>query len=123
MLPMKQRGRVGLRAAAIGALLAFGFAGNPGTTSQAAERVPVGAIAIGNFAFEPSTLTVPAGTVLSWVNDDDAPHTVIGTDPDSPIKSLPLDTGDRYTIALTKPGTYRYFCSLHPHMTGTVIVD
>jgi plastocyanin len=114
---------MGLRAATVGALLAFGFAAHLGRTSQAAEKAPVAAIAIANFAFEPSTLRVPAGTVLSWVNDDDAPHTVIGTDPDSPIKSLPLDTGDRYSITLTKPGTYRYFCSLHPHMTGSVIVD
>ena len=112
-----------VRAAAIGVLLAFGFAASPGSTPQAAEKASAGAIKIGNFAFEPSTLAVPSGTVLSWVNDDDAPHTVIGTDPDSPIKSLPLDTGDRYSITLTKPGTYRYFCSLHPHMTGTVIVD
>jgi plastocyanin len=68
-------------------------------------------------------LTVSAGTALTWLNEDDAPHTVIGTDPESPIKSLPLDTGERYSITLTKPGTYRYFCSLHPHMTGTVIVE
>jgi plastocyanin len=60
---------------------------------------------------------------LTWLNEDDAPHTVIGTDAGSPIKSQPLDTGEAYSIALTKPGTYRYFCSLHPHMTGTVIVE
>lgn len=113
----------GARAAMLGALLAFGVAADPGTASQAAENVRGGEIAIGNFRFEPATLTVPAGTVLSWVNDDDAPHTVIGADPGSPIKSPPLDTGEAYSVTLTKPGTYRYFCSLHPHMTGTVIVD
>jgi plastocyanin len=113
-----------LRAAAmIGALLTFGVAADPAATPPSAENGHADKIVIGNFTFEPSTLTVPAGTVLTWLNEDDAPHTVIGTDPASPIKSQPLDTGERYSITLTKPGTYRYFCSLHPHMTGTVVVD
>jgi plastocyanin len=114
---------IALRAALLGALLTFGAAADPAATPQSDENGHGGTIVIGNFAFGPSTLTVSAGTVVTWRNEDDAPHTVIGTDPESPIKSQPLDTGDRYSIALTKPGTYRYFCSLHPHMTGTVIVD
>ena len=81
---MKRSKTMSQRAAAIGALLAFGFAANSGSTPQPAESAD--AIKISNFAFEPSTLTVSAGTMLSWVNDDDDPHTVIGTDPDSPIK-------------------------------------
>ena len=109
-------------AAAIGALLTVGAAADPAAAPQAAADAQADQVIIGDFAFEPSTLTVTAGTVVKWVNKDDDPHTVIGTDPESPIKSRPLDTGDRYSIALTKPGTYRYFCSLHPHMTGTVIV-
>ena len=115
--------RIVLRAVAIGALLAFGAAADPAATPDSAEHARAAQVVIDNFAFAPNVLTVPAGTVLSWLNEDDAPHTVIGTDAGSPIKSQPLDTGEAYSIALTKPGTYRYFCSLHPHMTGTVIVE
>ena len=115
------RSRV-LSATVIGTLLSFGVAGDP-AVPQSAENVHTHQVVINDFTFEPSTLTVPAGTVVAWVNKDDDPHTVIGTDPGSPIKSRPLDTGDRYSITLTKPGTYRYFCSLHPHMTGMVIVQ
>src|SRR5215471_21416018 len=73
-------------------------------------------VTIGNFTFKPEAVTVPVGTELIWVNEDDVPHIVIGTDADSPIKSQPLDTDDRYSVTLTKPGTYKYFCSMHPHM-------
>lgn len=80
-------------------------------------------ITIGNFVFVPSTVTVPAGTELVWTNEDDVPHIVIGVDKDSPIRSQPLDTGDRYSVTLSMPGTYRYFCTIHPHMVGTIIVE
>jgi len=113
---------VSLRAVAITVLVTFGVAADPVAAPQSAENAHAAKIVMSNFTFEPSTLTVPPGTVLTWLNDDDAPHTVIGTDAESPIKSRPLDTGDRYSVTLTKPGTYRYFCSLHPHMTGMVIV-
>ncbi|HVY66816.1 MAG TPA: cupredoxin domain-containing protein [Gammaproteobacteria bacterium] len=79
-------------------------------------------IHIGNFTFSPAVIEVPAGTSLTWVNEDDAPHTVVGSDRDSPLRSPALDTDDRYDIVLSRPGTYRYFCSLHPHMTGTIVV-
>jgi plastocyanin len=120
---MKQTASFGLCAMAICASLAFAAVAGPVATSQSTVGAHAAEIVIGNFTFEPSTLTVPVGTVLTWINDDDAPHTVIGTDPETPLKSQPLDTGDRYSIALTRPGTYRYFCSLHPHMTGTVVVE
>jgi plastocyanin len=119
---MKRRSRLSW-ATSIAALLSFGVAADPAAVPQAAANAQADEIVIGNFMFGPSTLIVSAGTVVTWVNKDDDPHTVIGTDPDSPIKSRPLDSGDRYSIAPTKPGTYRYFCSLHPHMTGTVIVQ
>jgi len=80
-------------------------------------------ISIGNFTFAPANLEVPAGTSILWVNEDDVPHTVTGTDKDSPVRSPALDTGDRYATVLKEPGTYRYFCSLHPHMTGVVVVS
>ena len=119
---MRQIRSMVLSAAVIGTLLRFGVAADP-AVPQSAENARADQVVINDFTFEPSTLTVPAGTVVTWANKDDDPHTVIGTDPGSPIKSRPLDTGDRYSITLTKPGTYRYLCSLHPHMTGTVIVQ
>ncbi|MFL6550035.1 MAG: cupredoxin family copper-binding protein [Povalibacter sp.] len=79
-------------------------------------------VKIGNFSFLPATITVPVGAHLVWINQDDVPHVVVGTDANSPIKSPALDTDDRYEVTLTHPGTYAYFCSLHPHMVGTVIV-
>lgn len=90
-----------------------------GSASGAADEVKV---RIGNFAFIPATITVAAGTKLHWVNEDDAPHIVVGVDSDTPIKSPPLDTDDEYAVVLDKPGTYQYFCSLHPHMVGIVVV-
>jgi plastocyanin len=65
---------------------------------------------------------VSVGAQLVWINEDDVPHTVVGTDRDTPIRSSALDTDDRYELELTQPGTYKYFCSLHPHRVGTVIV-
>ncbi|HEY7640409.1 MAG TPA: metallophosphoesterase [Steroidobacteraceae bacterium] len=81
-----------------------------------------GTITISNFTFAPTAITVKAGQEVTWMNEDDAPHTVVGTDPGSPLRSPALDTGDKYAVKLTQPGAYKYFCSLHPHMTGTVTV-
>jgi plastocyanin len=77
-------------------------------------------VTISDFAFDPPTLTVPAGTTVTWTNKDDEPHTV--SSPDQRIDSPPLDTEDHYSLALTEPGTYAYFCRLHPHMVGQVVV-
>src|SRR5262249_52341089 len=109
--------------ALIGALLSLAATGGPTAAPHTVPSLADEKIVIGNFTFEPLALTVPVGTTLMWLNQDDAPHVVIGIDPESPIKSQPLDTGDRYSVTLTKRGTYRYFCSLHPHMTGTVVVE
>ena len=62
------------------------------------------------------------GTRLTWSNEDDVPHVVVSSDGSAIIKSPALDTDQKYTAVFDKPGTYRYFCSLHPQMTGTVIV-
>lgn len=78
-------------------------------------------ISIDNFAFSKATITVPVGTKVTWVNHDDMLHTV--TDEGKAFKSDPLDSGDSFSHVFDKPGTYKYFCSLHPHMTGTVIVQ
>jgi 3',5'-cyclic-AMP phosphodiesterase len=94
-----------------------------GTATAARPAVSAArTISISNFTFAPAAIALRAGQELTWVNEDDAPHTVLGTDAGSPLKSAALDTGDRYSVVLTRPGTYRYFCSLHPHMTGSVTV-
>jgi plastocyanin len=77
-------------------------------------------IHIDNFAFTPAGITVSSGTELTWVNRDDIPHTVAATE--GAFRSKPLDTDQKFSFTFTAPGTYGYFCSLHPHMKGTVIV-
>lgn len=79
-------------------------------------------VEIGNFSFSPMTLTVVAGTKVTWTNHDDIPHTVVSDDDPHLFKSPPLDTDDAYSVIFQKPGTYRYFCSVHPKMVGTIIV-
>ena len=77
-------------------------------------------VKIDNFNFMPGDLTVAAGTTVTWVNHDDVPHTVRTAD--GAIKSKALDTDDKFSMTFDKPGTYEYFCSIHPKMTAKVIV-
>jgi amicyanin len=77
-------------------------------------------VRIDNFTFNAATITVKAGTTVTWTNGDDIPHTVVAKD--KSFKSKVLDTGDTFSFTFTKAGQYDYFCSLHPHMTGRVIV-
>jgi plastocyanin len=94
---------------------------DPPTSRQAAspEAAAVG-ISIDNFTFAPQTVTIPAGAKVVWTNHDDVPHTIKGTN--SPIASKALDTDDTFTHVFSVPGQYDYFCGIHPHMTGRVIV-
>lgn len=78
-------------------------------------------VKIDNFTFTPDRITVKAGTTITWINDDDIPHTVASSA--KLFKSKTLDTEDSYSFTFTTPGVYAYFCSLHPHMTGTVVVE
>ena len=78
-------------------------------------------IKIDNFSFTPATLTVKAGTQMTWTNGDDIPHTVVSDD--QSFKSKVLDTDEKFTFTASKPGTYTYFCSIHPKMTGKVGVE
>ena len=77
-------------------------------------------VVIENFSFVPATLTVKAGTKVTWVNRDDVPHTA--TDTDKRFNSKTLDTDDHFDFTFSEPGTYNYFCALHPKMTGQIIV-
>ncbi len=79
------------------------------------------AVKIDNFSFSPATLTVSAGTTVRWTNRDDIPHTVVSED--KIFKSKVLDTDEQFTYTFTKPGTYDYFCSIHPKMTAKVVVQ
>jgi plastocyanin len=101
--------------AAVLALVLAGAAPLPAAPAQDAE------VHIENFAFAPQRLTVKAGATVTWISDDDIPHTVASST--KLFKSKALDTNDRFSFTFTTPGTYEYFCSLHPHMTGTVVVE
>ncbi len=80
------------------------------------------AIKIDNFSFTPQTITVPAGTQVTWTNQDDIPHTVVSDDKTT-FKSHALDTDEKFSFTFTKPGTYEYFCSIHPKMTAKIVVQ
>jgi|ERR1700761_3484071 plastocyanin len=89
-----------------------------------AQQPPAAAAAaevkVDNFSFSPATLTVAAGTTVTWTNRDDIPHNVVSTD--KVFKSKVMDTDEKFSYTFTKAGSYAYFCSIHPHMTGTVVV-
>src|ERR1700675_3416752 len=80
-------------------------------------------VKIDNFSFTPVTLTVTAGSTVTWTNRDDIPHTVVSTDDPKAFKSKVLDTDEKFSFTFSKAGTYPYFCSIHPKMTGKVIVQ
>jgi plastocyanin len=78
-------------------------------------------VKIDNFNFSPAALKVKAGTQITWTNGDDIPHTVVSDD--QAFKSKVLATGEKFTFTAAKPGTYSYSCSIHPNMTGKVVVE
>lgn len=77
------------------------------------------AVQIDNFTFAPEVLTVRPGTEVRWTNHDDMPHTIVS---DGNFKSSALDTDDAWSHTFTKPGEYAYYCSIHPKMTGKIVV-
>jgi plastocyanin len=79
------------------------------------------AVTIDNFSFAPQTLTVPVGATVTWTNRDDIPHTVVSND--GLFKSKTRDTDEKFSFTFTKAGTYPYFCSIHPKMTGKIVVQ
>ncbi len=89
-------------------------------TTKAAPAPAAASVQIGNFTFKAQVLTVKTGTTVTWTNADDIPHTV--TSNTGAFKSKVLDSGDKFSFTFAKPGQFGYFCSLHPHMTGTIIV-
>ncbi len=93
-----------------------------GSGAISAMQTDSAGISIDNFSFAPEALVVAPGTRVTWTNRDDIPHTITDAAGQRAFKSPPLDTGDAFAFQFTKPGTYHYFCSLHPKMQGTVVV-
>jgi plastocyanin len=89
----------------------------PVASAQAADTD----VKIDNFAFAPRRVIVKAGTTVTWINDDGIPHTIVSST--KLFKSNALDTKDKFSVTFATPGAYEYFCSLHPHMTGTIVVE
>lgn len=94
----------------------------PTSIVKANDQSPaaISEIKIDNFSFGPQTITVPFGATVTWINRDDIPHTSVSTE--GVFKSKVMDTDEKFTYTFTKPGTYRYYCTIHPKMTGTVVV-
>jgi plastocyanin len=88
----------------------------PATSARADDME----VHIDNFVFKPAELTVKVGTTVTWTNRDDIPHTVVSA---GKFRSKTLDTDDKFSFTFTNAGDYKYFCSLHPHMTGMIKVE
>jgi plastocyanin len=88
--------------------------------SEEAKSSPT-EVRVDNFSFGPETLTVPTNSTVTWVNKDDVPHVIASNE--GLFKSKALDTDDKYSYTFTKPGTYSYYCSIHPKMVGKIIVQ
>ena len=114
MRTIKSRSRV---ATAFGVVLLVAAATFAARSAPATDAE----VDIDQFTFTPQHITVKAGTTVTWINEDDVPHTVASSS--KAFKSKALDTADKFSFTFTTPGTYDYFCSLHPHMTGAVVVE
>ena len=109
------------RALAASLMLAAAGATVAPLAGAAAPTAPSGPVVkIDNFTFGPAALTVTVGATVTWINQDDIPHTVVATD--QSFRSRVMDTDDRFSFTFTRPGEFAYFCSLHPHMVGKIIV-
>jgi amicyanin len=110
--------KAGLRVAT-----AFGVVLLVAAATFAARSAPAtdAEVDIDQFTFLPQRITVKAGTTVTWINEDDVPHTIVSSS--KVFKSKALDTADKFSFTFTTPGTYDYFCSVHPHMTGAVVVE
>lgn len=113
--------RIGLAGLMITLLAMLTTAGSVGGAAAQEKAAASAEVKIDNFSFGPTALTVPVGTTATWTNRDDIPHTVVSTD--NVFKSKALDTDDKFSFVFSKPGTYSYFCSIHPKMTGQIIVQ
>jgi plastocyanin len=112
--------RSAISAALLGAAVGSVLAG--GVLFARAQTAAAAAVGIDNFTFNPQSVTVKAGTTVTWTNKDDIPHGIAATN--NAFKRSPaLDTDDSFSFTFTTQGTYQYFCYIHPHMTGTIVVE
>jgi len=91
------------------------------TTAAAQQKGTETAVKIDNFTFSPAAITIHAGDTVRWTNHDDLPHNVVSED--KSFKSKTLDTDENFGYTFNKPGAYTYYCSIHPRMTGKVVVQ
>ena len=118
---MKLRGCIASVAMAIVVMTAL-LIGSPKVAAKAQQPAAATAeVKIDNFSYGPGTLTVAVGTTVVWTNRDDIPHKVVSTE--GVFKSKVLDTDEKFSFTFTKAGTFPYFCSIHPKMTGKVVVQ
>jgi plastocyanin len=103
------------------AMLLFAASPSMKAANSAQPAAATAEVKIDNFSFGPQTLTVPVGATVTWTNRDDIPHTVVSTD--GVFKSKVRDTDEQFSYKFDKAGTYSYFCSIHPKMTGKVVVQ
>ena len=96
------------------------LAGSPIARASDTPSTPGADVKIDNFSFGPQTITVPVGATVTWTNRDDIPHTTVSTE--GVFKSKVMDTDEKFSYTFTKAGTYPYYCSVHPKMTGQVVV-
>jgi plastocyanin len=108
-------------AAAVMAGMVLLMTGSPNVRANTQQAATAGEVKIDNFSFGPGTLTVPVGTTVTWTNRDDIPHTAVSTE--GVFKSKVMDTDEKFSFTFSKPGNYPYFCSIHPKMTGKVVVQ
>lgn len=101
--------------------IALLVAGSPRVTANDQPVAANAEVKIDNFVFGPQTITVPVGATVTWTNKDDIPHTTASTD--GAFKSKVMDTDEKFSFQFTKAGTYPYYCTIHPKMTGKVIVQ
>lgn len=94
----------------------------PSTAGPSASKGAATKVAIANFAYAPSPLTVGKGTTVTWTNNDAAPHTVTSDGGSGPLRSPTLDRGASYSYRFDSTGTFTYYCTVHPNMHGTVVV-
>lgn len=104
-----------------GSMMGGQYGAQPGTTAQATPVTGVTHVQMASFAFVPANIEVPVGTTVTWTNQDTAPHTVTFRD-DALKSSSILRQGESYSYTFTKPGTYTYYCTVHPTMTAQVVV-
>jgi amicyanin len=104
----------------LGAVFVVSNVATTATTAQQPQALTA-EVKIDNFSFAPGSLTIQAGTTVTWTNRDDIPHTVVSED--KLFKSKVLDSEEKFSYTFSKPGTYSYFCSVHPKMTGKVVVQ